>query len=211
MAETLRRYRRGRIPFQEATRCIFCGSNNLTSEHVFSRWTHQFLPPRSMRKYHIMRADAQTDRSDRFLIKRPGDIRDWKIPCVCERVCNNGWMRRCVENKARPIMIPLINGDATLKGATTRIFPHQQKIIATWAILKAMVAEYDPQSWVTTHHTQRKYLKRIAAPPPRGWAVCDWTLPKRELGSSLGLVAVSLSFAETGDEKRLEHKGYLLQ
>jgi hypothetical protein len=171
MVKTYRRYRRGKIPFQEATHCIFCGSPDLTAEHIFSRWTHRFLPPRSMRKYHVVRVDAQINRSDRFLIKRLGDIRDWKIPCVCEKTCNNGWMRQRIENLARPIMIPLISGDASLKGATTRILPHQQKIIATWAVLKAMVAEYDPQSWVTTHHMQRQYLRRLAAPPPHGWAV----------------------------------------
>jgi len=171
MAKTFKRYHRGKIPFQEATRCIFCGSTPLTHEHVFSRWTHRFLPPRSMRKYYVVRVDAQVDRSDRFLIKRAGDIRDWQIQCVCETTCNNGWMRRRIENTARPIMMPLIDGEAALKGETTRIFPHQQKIIASWAVLKAMIAEYDAHSWVTTHHSQRQYLGRVTAPPPHGWTV----------------------------------------
>jgi hypothetical protein len=171
MAKTFETFKRGAIPFQKATRCIFCGASQLNGEHIFPRWSHTFLPPRSMRKYHVMRVDAQLTQSDRFLIKRAGDIRDWKVVCVCEKTCNNGWMRERVENVARPVMIPLIEGDRFLRGETTRIPPHQQKIIATWAVLKAIIAEYDSHSWVTTHHTQRKYLRRMIAPPPHGWAV----------------------------------------
>ncbi len=158
-------------PFQRATCCIFCGAPQMNGEHVFSRWSHKFLPPRSMKKYDVERVDAKVTQSDRFLIKRMGDIRDWKVRCVCEKNCNNGWMRSRVENLARPIMMPLIDRDALLRGDTTRILPHQQKIIATWAVLKAMIAEFDAHSWVTTHHSQRKYLMRRLAPPPRGWAV----------------------------------------
>lgn len=124
-----------------------------------------------MKKYYVVRADAQIEKTDRFLIRRAGDIRDWQIQCVCGRVCNNGWMRQRIENTARSIMFPLIEGDAFVKGGTTRILPHQQKIIASWAVLKAMVAEYDSHSWVTTHHTHRKHLMARTAPPPHGWAV----------------------------------------
>ena len=171
MAKTFETFKRGSIPFQKARRCIFCDATDLTGEHIFSRWSHKFLPPRSMKKYHVERVDAQITQSDRFLIKRAGDIRDWKVNCVCGPTCNNGWMRQRVENVARPIMIPLIDGDRFLRGETTRVLPHQQKAIATWAVLKAMVAEYDTHSWVTTHHSQRKYLKEMISPPPRGWAV----------------------------------------
>jgi len=78
---------------------------------------------------------------------------------------------RNIENLARPIILPLIEGDAFLRGDTTLLFPHQQKIIAAWATLKAMVAEFDPQSTVTTHHMQRKYLMQRLVPPPTGWAI----------------------------------------
>jgi hypothetical protein len=169
MAKTFKRSKRGNIPFQQATRCIFCGSPNLNWEHVFSRWTHKFLPPRTMKKYLVSHVDSHIDRSDRVLIKRPGDIRDWQINCVCELACNNGWMRR-IENQARPIMLSLIEGTSILKGETIRLTPHDQKIIATWAVLKAMVSEFDPHGWVTTHHTQRKFLKRNLVPPD-GWVV----------------------------------------
>ncbi|MGJ4954948.1 hypothetical protein ACQR1H_04855 [Bradyrhizobium sp. HKCCYLRH2015] len=172
MAKTFRTTRRkhDNAPFQKATHCIFCGAPQMNGEHIFSRWSHKFLPSRSMKKYDVARVDAKPTQSDRFLIKRTGDIRDWKVQSVCETNCNNGWMRR-VENLARPIMIPLIDRDALLRGETTRVLPHQQKIIATWAVLKAMVAEFDAHSWATTHHSQRKYLMKRLTPPAHGWAV----------------------------------------
>jgi hypothetical protein len=166
-----KRYRNAIIPDQRALKCMFCGfPGALTLEHVFSRWTHRFLPPRSMKNYSAMHVDSHVDRSDRTLIVRPGDIRDWQIRCVCEKTCNNGWMREKVENPARAIMGRLIDGTDFLKGETTLIFPHQQRMIANWAVLKAMVAEFDPQSTVTTHYMQRRYFKDNLK-PPAGWAV----------------------------------------
>jgi hypothetical protein len=42
--------------------------------------------------------------------------------------------------------------------------------VATWAVMKAMVAEYGESEAVTTHHTQRKYLMRHLRPSDR-WSV----------------------------------------
>lgn len=50
------------------------------------------------------------------------------------------------------------------------VFPNQQRMIANWAVLKAMVAEFDPQSTVTTHYMQRRYFKDNLK-PPAGWTV----------------------------------------
>jgi hypothetical protein len=147
------------------SRCIFCGSTApLTDEHVFSHWTHRFLPPRLMTKYRAMGSITYHDRTDIDIIKRPGDVRDWQIRCVCSDVCNNGWMRR-VENKARRVMIPLITGQQI------RLSPANQQIVATWAVLKAMVAEYDAHGHVTTHHTQRKRMMNSQSISDTTWTV----------------------------------------
>jgi hypothetical protein len=96
-------------------------------------------------------------------VKRPGDVRDWQVLCVCAG-CNNGWMRQRVDESARPVMIPL------MQGHRIRLSPQQQRAIATWAAMKAMVAEFGESEAVTTHHTQRKYLMRHLRPPDR-WSV----------------------------------------
>jgi hypothetical protein len=135
----------------------------LTREHVYSNWTRRFVP-RTMKTFRSLRATAHADRTDFVLVNRPGDVRDWQVLCVCA-ACNNGWMRRQIDDRARPIMIPLI------KGEPVRLSPDQQRIIATWAAMKAMVAEYGESECVTTHHAQRRYLMKHHLPPKNGWSI----------------------------------------
>ena len=94
-----------------------------------------------------------------------GTYEDRQIRCVCERTCNNGWMRKAVEDRARPILLPLIKGDLV------RITPAQQELIATWATMKAMVAEWTICGNVTTNHMQRKRMMWRQLPPERNWGV----------------------------------------
>src|SRR6266446_67547 len=148
------------------TSCIFCGTAGpLTNEHVFPRWCHRFLPNTRTTKYASVRGIRSPSVDQFHLVKRSGDIRDWKIPCVCTPRCNNGWMRQDIENRARPIMIPLIRGESM------RITPAQQAVIATWAGLEAMVAEWTVIGHVTTHHMQRKRMMWRRLPPEFGWGI----------------------------------------
>ena len=152
------------MPAEPLERCIFCGSKGpLTNEHIIPRWVHPYIP-RTARSYRTLRAVQHQDRSTFKIGRRSGDPRDWKVRCVCGNVCNNGWMRQ-LEHKVRPILVPI------LTGKHTRISPAQQKIIAAWATMKAMVAEYDDPGFVTTHHTQRKRLRNKQLPPENGWAI----------------------------------------
>ena len=157
-------------PWKQTTNCIFCGveasqtpEGALTNEHVYSNWTRRFVP-RTTKMFRSLRATAHPDRTDFIFAKRPGDVRDWQVLCVCA-ACNNGWMRQNIDDRARPIMIPLIQGQRV------RLSQDQQRIIATWAAMKAMVAEYGESEYVTTHHTQRKYLMKHHLPPKNGWSV----------------------------------------
>lgn len=69
------------------------------------------------------------------------------------------------EDRTKPILTPL------LVGHQTRITPEQQSVIAGWACMKAMVAEYEHDEAVTTHHMQRKRMIRKQLPPEEGWGV----------------------------------------
>jgi hypothetical protein len=157
-------------PWREPTKCIFCGIEDwktpdgiLTREHAFSNWTRRFVP-RTMKGYRSLRARRQLDRTNFVFVPHgSGDLRDWKVRCVCAN-CNNGWMRKWVDEPAKPLMIPLMTG------AHTRVTPAQQRIIATWAAMKAMVIEHGESEIVTTHHMQRKYLRRQLRPPNR-WSI----------------------------------------
>jgi hypothetical protein len=115
--------------------CIFCGRTPTTKEHIFSEWIHKHLGQRGHNVAYKRISVQHLDRSD-FIrdIRFPGQIRDWQIKCVCgndPKSCNNGWMRQ-LEEAADPVMTPLILGQsATLS-------PEDQKIIASWAVLKAV-------------------------------------------------------------------------
>ncbi len=147
-------------------KCIFCGAPPpLTGEHIFPRWCHKYLPPSTKVKYESVRGLRNPYESQHHVITRPGDIRHWKVPCVCHAHCNNGWMRNQIEDTAKPVLIPLIAGESY------RIFPADQLRIAAWAALKAMVAEWMIRGHATTNHMQRKYLMRHNLPPQKGWGV----------------------------------------
>lgn len=106
------------------------------------------------------------DRDDRCLAKLTGQVRDWKVKCVCggnHTTCNNGWMRS-IEDRARPALIPLILGRSAMVSTA------DQAIIATWAVLKVMVAEFDRNGHMTTHWTHRQWMRNHQS-VPRGWGV----------------------------------------
>ena len=149
------------------TRCIFCGGLGITNEHVFPRWSHKYMAPRPKGKAISRVGTLYLDRDETTTRKLSGQLRDWQIKCVCggsHLTCNGGWMKG-IEDRAKPILVPLILGNAT------RLQPGDQAIIATWAILKVMVSEYDSISHVTTHWTQRKRMRIRQLPPEKGWGV----------------------------------------
>jgi hypothetical protein len=115
-----------------------------------------------LRGFHLVHGERVWEN------KMPGALRDWQIKCVCgggAASCNNGWMRDKIENPAQNVMERLFKGDPV------RLSAHDQQRIAAWAVLKAIVAEYDNGDFRTTHHMQRKYIMRHHLPPKRNWGV----------------------------------------
>lgn len=144
------------------TKCIFCGSTNLSREHVFPEWSHKYMRPRKGKKQMGLSVIAYPTRRDTKLVPLHGENRDWKVKCVCGK-CNNGWMSD-LEKLVKPLMLPMIKGESII------LDPSHQTLIATWAVLKAMVAQYRDSKRDTPHHLQRKYL-RARLKPPNQWGV----------------------------------------
>jgi hypothetical protein len=156
-------------------KCIFCGAGGkLTKEHIWPRGLHRYLT-KGMRKYAaIAGMEAPPPFGSRYrTLSHAGDIHDLQVRCVCEVNCNNGWMRR-LENKIRPIIEPLLSGQPV------RISPSDQKLLAIWAGMKAMVMEYHGSAWVTTHHTQRKRMMQKQELPARGWKIWIGNFERRK-------------------------------
>lgn len=146
----------------DTAKCIFCGSKRLSREHVFSKWMHRYMPPRGNKAATVRIVVDRKDRTDSVDgLRLNGPLRDWQVMCVCgnyKGCCNNEWMRD-IEDLARPIM------GRMLRGERVRLSEADQKIVATWAILKVMIVHHR-----FVHHMQRKQMKAKPG-PPRRWSV----------------------------------------
>jgi hypothetical protein len=113
------------------TRCIFCGRTDLSREHVWSEWTHNFI-----RKSGSMNMKATIKRPKRGQPhKEEADIITLQLRVVCKKHCNSGWMN-LLENRVRNILIPLMTN------APIALNRYNQEILATWIATKMMVAEF---------------------------------------------------------------------
>lgn len=146
--------------------CIFCGDYGpLTQEHVFSKWTHKYLPKREGTRFSSLQATQYRTYSEFKRVSRTGDVRDIKPYCVCETKCNNGWMRDYVENPSIPVLKPMICRESF------RLIPRDQKLVASWAVLKAIASQYDSGENITVTSEDRKYFRENHCPPTEGWGV----------------------------------------
>ncbi len=151
-------------PLKEIKSCIFCGGQPVNREHVWSHWSHRYLP-KGKKKWFAFHGTEYPDRTDIEIVKHPGDPHDWQVACVDES-CNNGWMRE-LENAARPILIPLIQGDETPRFLGKK----ERSIIAAWIALKATIQEYAPRGDIISHHTQLRRLWRWQLAPENTWRI----------------------------------------
>jgi hypothetical protein len=151
-------------------KCIFCGVRNVSKEHLWSQWTHDLLVDvkHLTRAQFEARALVDVRGSQHVIRKTPNKLRQGstlttKIRAVC-RNCNNGWMSSSVEDVARLVMTSMIRGEHAV------LTPPQQKAIATWIALKAMVGEYSqPNSKAIPDH-EHHFLKANLCPPP-SWQI----------------------------------------
>jgi len=120
--------------------------------------------PKARRAEGVMLMLGHT--AEQVTFKMPGPMRDWQIKCVCgggKATCNNGWMRE-LDEKVEAVAARLMRLPPE-EDRPFRVSEDDQKIIATWAIMKVMVVHHN-----IVHHTQRKQmLAKIE--PPDGWGV----------------------------------------
>lgn len=144
-------------------KCIFCGATPLTGEHVWPDWLRKHLP-RDMASYKMLRAEVR-DLSARGRVGvRGGDIHHRKVKCVCETHCNNGWMRE-LENRVEPVLSKM------LTGAEIRLTEENQRTLAAWFALKAVVSEYDFGAPRISTYRERQALMTKKQPSSEGWRI----------------------------------------
>jgi hypothetical protein len=108
-----------------ARRCVFCGSRDLTREHVLPDWLTEIGLDREPAMHHA----GPLNRLPRQWSAKPFAT---TVKMVCA-ACNNGWLSQ-LEGEAKPVIAPLIRGEA-------RRLPYDdQALIAAWTCKTALVS-----------------------------------------------------------------------
>ena len=112
-------------------RCIFCGDIGISKEHIWGDWLKHYvktiLPKHTLNTVTVNRPGTPNVASLRI---RAGDPLRSKARVVCEK-CNNTWMSE-IQNAAKPLLIPMFEGEIRVLGHAT------QEIIATWIAMATM-------------------------------------------------------------------------
>jgi hypothetical protein len=146
------------------THCIFCGEpgtaeNPITDEHVWSDWLKKIIPRNSTREESRTRKSTEPARN----ISEPpkalmGDVHTKKAKVVCKN-CNSGWMNDIVQ-----AAIPVAT--ATILKRSINLNASDQKRLATWAALQAMMADLLAKDPIKLTRGDLDYLYAHRQPPP---------------------------------------------
>ena len=123
-------------PNKPARKCIFCHSGNLSKEHLWPDWASPLLPPSlDNRNSQQLRITENTHlvKPPEFKV-RQGSLWTTKLRVVCAS-CNNGWMS-ALENKAKPILIPMIDTKSSHDLSADHML-----ILSQWITLNIMVLD----------------------------------------------------------------------
>lgn len=115
------------------TTCIFCGDTDspLSKEDAWPKWLNALLQIPDGKTAGLVIQGAGEQRHEKPGMTR---IHPSITKKVC-RVCNNGWMAK-LEGKVKPILEPLVRGEARLLSEA------DQRLLARWAIKTAMVLQH---------------------------------------------------------------------
>ena len=124
-----RRRRKTPVPVESDTAlppCIFCNNESGSEEHLWPDWVHRFIKANNL-QLRGLRVQEGTG---------PETIQDdleITINTVCN-TCNNTWMSR-VEDKNRPRFLLMLQNEPIT------VDPGGMKIIAEWAVLRAIMQD----------------------------------------------------------------------
>jgi hypothetical protein len=141
--------------------CIFCNGPRLSKEHVWADWLKAYIPM-EMTKHSTGIAIVNKTNTESSIKPNTGDPRRRTIRVVC-KTCNEGWMSK-LQEKAKPFLLPLIKGERTVLGEEA------QKVIAAWAAMAIMVAEFFVQHRSAIPYTERESLRQTQT-VPENWKI----------------------------------------
>jgi hypothetical protein len=140
--------------------CIFCGSHPTTREHIWADWLSRYIP-KTMSKHSSAASIINQNRGVNKVSRIwGGDPRSRRLQIVCKG-CNNHWMSD-LQKAAKPVLIPLITGKSN-KPITLNL--DRQKLLASWATMTVICAEYFYPSRAAISVTDRRWLYKTKSAP----------------------------------------------
>ena len=179
-----------RSNLKEQGRCIFCEGYGLTKEHIWPQWSFKYVP-KGLNKKHtrgLVQSSKATSqiRGVQKIKNYNGSVSTIQIRVVCGVRCNSGWMS-ALENKVKPILIPLMLGQPLVLSI------EDQRILSRWFALKAMVAEFSEPGIIATPQSERNHLM-LNDGPPSNWQIwighkrgSDWRVKYTRSAMTLGI------------------------
>ena len=158
--------------------CIFCGSDGpLTVEHAYPRWIRRALyatGPTKMWRGSDHR-HIRTDTGLAVVLRR----------AVCSG-CNSGWLAS-LEDRVNHVLAPALTGNHVV------LTPESQRVVATWAVGRALVLElamagFNKVTFAPTSNCHWLFEHRDDPIPPPGAHVWLAAVDAR-LGTADALVA----------------------
>jgi hypothetical protein len=146
--------------------CVFCGSEDLTREHVFPDWMSKMFVDKKLTATTTIEKEGKPNK-----VYKSGLFRH-KAKIVCGQ-CNNGWMSK-LETDAKPLLSTML---FDLRSAV-KLGPEEQKILSFWAQKTVMIlnlsteADYKiPQQSFHDLYKQKSSINEITVR-------IGWRLPK---------------------------------
>ncbi|HZO36728.1 MAG TPA: hypothetical protein VFB41_07625 [Solirubrobacteraceae bacterium] len=137
--------------------CIFCGSSPRTREHLWPDWLRRELAIDESFPHRIEQEEDAIETRDVTFSTPPFKQ---TVKAVCGP-CNNGWMSD-IEAATKPILEQLIYARGR------RLHRAEQRKLATWALLKAIVFDHVHPNELTVAAEHRRYLHEHKQPPVEG-------------------------------------------
>jgi len=130
--------------------CGFCGQRGkIDNEHVWADWISRALAPMKMR--------IEFGRNEKVRIWI-GVAINMTVLAFCQS-CNSGWMSE-LEAATKPTLSPMLKGVPKVLGTT------DERLLATWVMKTAMVAEYFNADRKYFTPQERYGVMKTLTPPP---------------------------------------------
>lgn len=123
--------------YKDPVRCLFCGSFNISSEHIFPKWMRDYFADKDlgMGVAVAFKGEWLLDAMNSFVAHNKENLYGFTIDNICVS-CNTGWMST-LESKVKEVFVnapdELVDSIAKL-GLTNQ----RRAILAQWLLLKAL-------------------------------------------------------------------------